>query len=466
MKLIIQYIILLILAFSFCFISVGDSRLSLFFYLLLIILSSLLMMKSRKKTCLEKKMISVSSLFLVFFFIVNFQISIDFLVKNPYMNFEFYFYDISKINKLVSLSGSCLVAYNIGCMRDVFNYKQLGNIKSNKIIPEDKVNEKPLLFMCVVFVLLFVLTINKSYINGGHGVIPANPISLSFYGFFQRMYIIYISVIFYNSQSQTTKTRVTKKIVFLMILILPIIVIFLLAHNRIYIIYILLPLILLLTRVYEKNIGFLSFILLLSLIGSLSISFKLYNIESLITNPIDVISSLLYLDGNQGLLSFYPFTGELAYSVYASSVLLKFYELGYFFWGASLFVGLMKIMPGMVGFIMALFGITSTIGFDTASFITKEMNSSYGLGSNCVGDLLINIGFIPSLIFFYLVGRLFMKSDLMVYESKSRASLIWTTVWLSVASYVVFIPRSSFSDFIGAVGFNVIFVFIYKRIKL
>lgn len=460
MNLLVQFFILIILII-FYYLPLGlNNRIELCLIIGLVVFSSLLVFKRRKKTNLAKKMITVSSIFFVVYFIVNFQISIDYILQNPRLNFNYFFFDLSQISRLSALSGSCLVAYNIG---NISGYNSFRNKKSQKILVKS-INEKPILYLCLFAFLLFIITMNKAYINGGHGVVQANPTSLSFYGLYQKFSLIYLACIYYNYQSLKFKDLFSKTSILFIVSIIISILLFLSAHNRVYVIYLFIPICFLVMRSLNVNIRFIPFLVLFVFIGLLSTAFKIFDIRSLFSNAGDVLSSVYRMEGIETLMSYSPFTGELAFSVFASSILLSLYDAGYSFYGISFLTGILKIFPGLVSLFMTLFGLTK-MQIDTGIYITEYMNSSFGLGTNCVGDTLINIGFIPSVIFFFFVGKLFSLSDLNVFH-KNQKSFIWILVWLTIASFVVFLPRGSFSDLIGLLGFNTLFGLFYIKIKI
>ena len=464
MGLIIQLFILIIL----CIFYLLDGYACISFSYLpitlsLVGLSFLSILKFRSKSTLSKRSFTVSFLFLFISLIVNFQISIDYLFNNPNLNFDLFFYDLNQLNSVILVSGIMVTSYNLGfsyslsrekeiCKKEVFN-------ASSKVI-----NAKPILFFAFVFFVLCLLTMNASYIKGGHGSVPLNSLSLSFYGLYWRLSIIYMSVIYYNNQFKKT-FKIEKELSPLFLLMIGLSsLLFLLAHNRIYVIYLIVPLLMIffLGRKLKMRLSF--FLIIFIGVGLTSTMFKLFDLSSVLFDFTGTYKAISDITGNQALLSFSPFTAELASSVYANSVLYKLWKSGHFFWFATPVSNFFKILPGLLGFLISMFNI-DVLELDTARYITEMVRSSYGLGTNCIGDCLINIGFVPSIFMFFFVGLFFAKSDLKVYNNHG-VSLKWITIWLSIASLVVFIPRSSLFDLIGIIGFNVIFVSIYPKCKM
>lgn len=454
----IQLIILIILLTLF-YTTGGEYQLEIVRYTLVLTLCSLsLLFLCRKKSCISKQYLGVSFFFLFIFLIVNFQIGIDYAVENPNINFEFFFYDVSKISKVILLSAIMTVAYNLGSQLSLEKRnRSINTVKEIRII-----RIRPLLYMLLFFFLLFLLTLNTDYVNGGHGKVRINPLSLSFYGVYWRLSIIYMGIVYYNNQHKVN-VRMEKELSILFLLSLLIIgVIFSLAHNRIYIIYLYIPFIFIFLLGRNVRLNLLSITTGAVAIVFLSTLFKLFDIEALVFDFSSTLNAFKNIDQNPLLLSFSPATAELAASVYPNSIFYELWTQGFSFYGATLISNTFKVIPGLLGFGVNLFNMSKT-ELDTAVYITDLMNSSYGLGTNCIGDSLINIGFIPTILVFVFLGYLFTTSDLRVVN-KTRKSLVDISLWLSIASLVVFIPRSSIFDLIGMLGFNLLFIYIYPRL--
>ena len=134
------------------------------------------------------------------------------------------------------------------------------------------------------------------------------------------------------------------------------------------------------------------------------------------------------------------------------------------FYGLSIIANLLKIVPGLLGFLINLFNV-NLLDIDTARYITDFVGTSYGIGTNSIGDCLINVGFFPTIIIFVLIGYFFTKCDLKIYSQKTL-NIKWFIIWISIISHILFVPRSSLFDLIGVLGFNLIFISFYSKMKM
>lgn len=434
------------------------------YYLILIsvssvIFSSILTYRTHYKSSLKNKLYSISFIFLLMLLIVNIQIPIDYLLGNEQINFTNYFHKTNEISLLCSLVSSLIIAYNIGVCYSIY---KLDNISNSRPVNTYKIRSYPIFVLCMIFFILFLLTINSGYINGGHGTVKARPIALSFYTWYLRLSIVYISVCYFNKQSQSIKQLALAISPFFYFSVIISCSIFLMAHNRVYVIFLLVPLVFIFLVKKRFKFNLISFVIVMLAVGSLFTAFKIFGIEGLLNHPIKSLSSIGTSENYSMFSSFSPFTVELAGSIYATSILLSLYNSGYFLWGTTLIIGGLKIFPGLVSFV-TLLGFDISI-IDSAKFITRYVGASYGLGTSFLGETLVNFGYPLSILVLFLTGYYFTKMDIKIFR-RDNIDFMAVVIWTSLSSNVIFLARGSISDFLGVVGFCVLFASFYCKIK-
>lgn len=456
-----QIFILFILLLSYYFSPQSISSEYLLWIIVLIFLSLSSLWLKRRKTVLHKRNISLTLIFTFLFLIVNFQIPIDFVLGNDLLDFSRYFYDYDIVNRSVTFSALALVAFNIGSVKSM--YKPI-RVKLEKI---DNISSYPLLILVCICFILFVLNINLEFIRGGHGTTKADALAMSFYVLYLRLSILYLSVVVYNkvrsdtlSHSLVSFFRSFSYLYWLTVVIS--VFLFLFAHNRVFIIYLLFPIIM--GYVVYRRLQIRLFILVggIMVVAFLATIFKIFDLQNMFSGIVSLGGNLRNLVNYKQFNSFSPFTVELAYSIYPNTVLFYLWDKGATFYGLSFIVGILKSIPGAVSCFMFIAGLDVT-NIETGDFATKVVGSSYGLGSASAADMLINIGFYPTLLLFGLIGFFFTRCDISVF-SRKRLNIYMIVSTLTIASLVVFIPRGSFFELIGFLLFNLLFIRIYLMI--
>lgn len=423
----------------------------------------MLTLNQRKSSKLNGYNFSIILFFIMMSLIISYQIPLELALGNLDLNKDLFIYDISIVNKMVLFSGICFNSFFLG------NSVIYNRIKRNKIPITTrykksfyKIRTNPLLALIFLFCGLFFVTVNKSYIQGGHGIIPANPLSLSFYGIFIRLTAVYVGVIVYNN-SFTSEENISfknKVVSFIkkfnwkyLSLVLICIVLFLFANNRVYIIYLVTPLIFGFFVTYKLKVKNYILLVLFLVVSSIATFLKIYGVKNIFS------SNLMIEETHFISKSYFPITAELAYSIYSQSLIYYEWLINDFtLYGKSFFIGVLKSVPGLI----SLLGL-SMIDFDSGTIATIISNKSFGIGTTVLSDSLVNIGFLGTIIFFYTIGYWFSKLELYVYAIASN-KLIHYVIYFSICTFILFLPRSSFNEVIGIVLFNTIFINLYSKI--
>lgn len=426
--------------------------------------SYLLLWRCNKvRDILKNHFISNTNLFIILFSVICFQFPIDFIFGNDNINFKNYFYSYDTINLSVTFNALCLVSFIIGFIVKVqyFNYR---DYTVNKDVSKRLIPAKPLLRIMYILWLGFILFMNRDYVNGGHGTVPVNGISIALYGYFWRINIIYLTICIYNSKVLNTKTSIRE--VFkshpwvYWIIILISVFLFLLAHNRVYTFYIVTPVFfyfIVAVNIKTKPILSLSLILCVGVFFTL---FKIFGLgEMFSAGNLDVSN----INGYDRLFSVSPFTAELAGSIYADSAIFYFwYSKGIMLYGSSIVLGVLRSFSGLVPLFYSLTGLSKDT-YDPTIYISVQLSAGYGLGTTISSDLLISLGFCGALIVMFWFGTICCRSDKGLFYNRDFNDIL---IGLCVASQVVFIGRSSIGDLISTLIFCFVFIAVYKKIMM
>lgn len=459
---IIQFIILLIHLFLFL-----DSDIevvnfnSIILSSILTLFSFLISLKIRKRSNLANFNFSIVFFFFIMSWIIYFQAPLEIALGNNSLSDHnaHLIYDIKYINEMVSYSALVLDVFLLGVS---LSYLRKNNNNKILLYKETKLyRTTPLLILTLFFFFMFISTVDKNYIDGGHGIYKFEGISFSFFGIFTRLSILYISLTIYNIKEKPgCKNNIVKFIssfnkLYLITLLL-VILIFFRAHNRVFVIMTITPLLFAFfihTKWRIKNITVFGLFIGLSVFGTL---FKIYGIDNILDQGLTISDG--YVIGR----SYFPFTAELAASIYSHNILYTLYKNDITIYGLSFLVGFLRAFPGVMG----ILGWEPII-YDTATLASSVSNVRYGVGTTAVADLLINFGSLLTTVIMFLLGYLFARVESKVYHENNVFSYI---IYFSISSMILFAPRASFNDIFGITLFNLIFIHIYllffKPIKI
>ena len=394
------------------------------------------------------------------YFIVSFQIPLDFILGNELLDYKELFYNYKTINKSIIFSALCLVSFIIGCI--VFSAKKN---KFNVSLFEmgDALNVKPIVVLIIILWLCFILTLNPAYINGGHGSVEVDNISITFYNYYWKCSILYLAILIWNNKDRGAKSFFRSLHALYILTVLISVLLFLLAHNRVYVIYLSVPILMAYFSFSHRKFSFKYFIIFTLFVAFFMTVFKIFSLSSLFTSDmLSATTDLKEYSGFSRLNSFSPFTAELAGSIYANSLIFDlWYNQKYFFYGLAIITGFMKGIPGLVSVFLFLTDIPVD-NIQTALFATKYVGSFSGIGTTCSADLLINVGFWGTIIVMFLYGGVCISIDKTLFLN-GKKNIFSVVLALTNAAFVVFLARSSFSDLIGTIVFNYLFLFLYIR---
>lgn len=452
--LLMQVMLLLLQGIIYFFSPIGSiSFFIVNFSALSVIISFIFSWSFRNRTILKGKGFSIILFFTLMSWIISFQVPLEIVYGNDeLLNTSLrLIYDESIINKLVAFSSLMLNFFLMGTTYSYLKYNSV--LKSNNFDGKSNtiIISYPLLILTVISFIIFFATVNSDYINSGHGVIELDPMSATAIGFLVKFSAVYLSIkLFYLQDKKLNLINYFSHLnVYYVSFTIIAVLAFFLANNRVYPIMILTPFLFSIFIHYKKKVNTIIMLLVfftLSIFGTL---FKVYGFA-------DIFSSGLYIDESYIITKFYfPFTAELAGSIYSNTVLYSIWEnSGFSLYGASFLVGLARTIPGIMGLLNI-----NPIAYDSAIIATSYSNTSYGVGTTSIVDSLINFGVPISLVLFYVLGLFFSRSEMRVYNI--NISVKSYIIYLTITILILFYPRASLNDLIGMLFFNIIFFKLY-----
>lgn len=414
-----------------------------------VVLSFILSWQCRQITNIRGFGFSIILFFTFISWIIAFQVPLEIVYGNinlldPNLNLV---YDVTVINKLVAFCSLMLNFFLIGV---TYSYSKTKFLLTTKI-NENKIRSYPLLILMGICFFIFLVTFNKDY---SHGEVKIDSMSAAAYGFLVKFSAIYLAITIFNAQ-KINKANIIKYLrslnIYYLVLIAISCLIFFLASNRIYSIMLLMPLIFSYFIYIKKKINVFVVILFLISLNAIGVLFKVYGFT-------DFYKQGFYINENYIFAKFlFPFTAELATSFYSSNILFSMWENGFSLYGMSFFVGLLRVVPGVMGFL----SLSPSI-YDSAVIATLYSGANYGVGTTAIIDLLVNLGFTLSLVIFLYIGYFFGRSELKVYSNNK--SIYSYVIFLTITILILFYPRASMNDLITMVLFNVVFCKFYFSI--
>lgn len=406
----------------------------------------------RNKTHVKGKGFSIILFFSLMSWVVSFQVPLEVVYGNTQLlNTSLnLIYDIGVLNQQVAFASMMLNFFLFGVTCS-YLFRNKNIVPNSNSLVKQYVPEKPLYFLTLISFFIFIITLNADYLSSGHGVVKIDSISSVFLGFFVKFSVLYLAIRIYNlNMKRKSAVDVLNDIGWLYIaLVFFAAVLFFIAHNRFYPIMILSPFIFSFFLIYSKRINVLyviGFFITLSILATL---FKIYGVDA-------IFSRGLSIHENYTISKFYfPFTAELAGSIYSGNILYSLWENSDFsLYGASYIVGVMRGFPGVVGLINP-----SPHLYDSAIVATIFSGLNYGVGTTSIFDLLVNFGPLLSLALFGMTGFLFGRSELKIYAI--NPTIYAYVIYLTITVLLFFYPRASLNDLVGLIIFNLLFVKFY-----
>ncbi|WP_199528535.1 hypothetical protein [Pseudoalteromonas sp. bablab_jr010] len=409
----------------------------------------------RKRAGLSKHSFSLTMIFIFSYFIVFFQFPLDLLLSSFSDNslYNSLVYDESVLVESIWYLVCFFILLCLGMHRQVNRMLRFeGGGRNYK-----RVITKPFFYLFYLLFFMHLLTVDVGYYAGGRKG-ELTGLAGSILGYFVLLLPVCFGVVIYNSKVTESLGKVTVvdyvklfPLPFTIILVLFSFITFL-AGDRGPAIRTLILLVFsyyIISNTKVSNVKFIFIIIfagfflsVIKFIGAIN-----YN-EDLIGS---FLSAIERLNDSSKVESISPFTAELSASFRAYNTSFSLWSSGYSLYGASVITGFLMSIPYGVSSFMQVFELSNE-DINSAYTITTHVGEVYGLGTTVVGDSLLNVGFIPTLIMAYFMGRLFIKIDYTFFIK--RNSVYIYTLGLYFLMNAVNLARGSIFPAIG----NVIFI--------
>lgn len=439
------------------------------FVLILILTTNILMLISIFLGNSKNKHFNIyfklKNFFLLSYFIVFFQSPLDYLLKIDFNIKQFY--DIYVFNESIIFSILCISLFLLA-----YYFPSKNKINSNS--KYQKTSIKVLSYILTILFLLFVCSLDSSFLSRDAQRLEESGSSFyRIYGYLIRfLHIICIQVIWNTKINSSIKICSFKQYISLYpsnynIILIIIMVFILYTGSRADFISLVLIHFLGYTLVLNKKVNFLFIIISVVVLGSFLSILKNagglkgggFGNDTFIESFED---SSEYFFKSEKYQSLFPFTKELSGSIYANNILYSAWKSGYSLYGLSLLTSILRIIPAGVSTLMSFTGL-DVENFNSSNFATNLSNENYGVGTTCIGDLLINLGFIGCLLFFFFFGKLLSRIDRMFFNN-GNLNYYWFIVGFWIMSNIIFLCRGSFFSILSNSLFSIIILCINRNL--
>jgi oligosaccharide repeat unit polymerase len=132
-------------------------------------------------------------------------------------------------------------------------------------------------------------------------------------------------------------------------------------------------------------------------------------------------------------------------------------------YGKSMFNYLFAPVPFLPSIMTEIFFHSPPKELTSAYIITKQAESTYGLGSNIIADLYMAFGVFGVFVFMFFLGYIV---SLIMTKAKENRNLNYTIAYLFLLSFSVYLPRTSiFDPFRHIVWAILLFIFL-KNLRM
>ncbi len=479
-----SFFVSLVFLFCICFFLIGDYDYSESILLFFLILNTLIIVcffsyNKRQLVPSKDQYLKISSFFLIGFYIVHYQMYIDYVLGN-YKNFGHdYIYDENFILKAISVSSIALCSFVLGYRYKIVKVLKGINRTSKSDAFKDYNLKRALKFITTLlyfFVLLLIFTVDSSYCNGGYG---RDGVEIGGIGGYINDYIIIFFItylVLWLLEKGIRKQKFNSFLSFVKSIGLPYLcilfifcVLTLMSGDRGPVMQVVLAFFGCFVLVYKYRIKIGVFLMLL-VVGVITFSFVAYVREN--KDVTSYSQKIIAAQKNQlessKNYSFSPTTYELATSVRTLQACMIYTEENDFSYGVFQGMQVLNIIPGLGSIIGAIIGIdVSTL--NSAEFLTYQILGqfpSHGLGTSATADVYLDFGLIGIIFLFTFFGIVVCDVEQNVFKNNVN-SIYYYAFFLVLLSFSIYISRSSILSVFRVCFlvylFSSIFIFLFKK---
>lgn len=426
----------------------------IFFQIIIMIIQVSCFAFAKDLSSIKRYPIRHSTVFLIGFLIVYYQCDIDFLLGNIDETLNYVWVDTTAVCKALSLSNMTLSTYFVGYYIFALIFKKVCN--TNKVVYCSNMLE----FFMLLVLLLYFITINKSYLFGGYPIQTMGGVATEMAKMFEGLLTTALairSIQIRKSNDVLSFYGYYTKMKFLLITALVYVISILMSGAR------------------HPALSVL-FLILISFIYTTRFKFSFIKIfvPLLLFSTIFTLVGIVRSDSFDGNLSsieltrsISPLTRELANSVNTLHCAVAYFPnvLPYNY-GLTLVSFPFLIIPGGRALVLKILGIPLEQSASTY-FLTELMlgdNPSYGVGSSSIADIFISFGPYGVIILFFLFGFLvrFLEKNTFTLDSVSPYILILS---FSIFSELFYVSRESLFSILFGISYPLVFYFIFSHLR-
>lgn len=139
----------------------------------------------------------------------------------------------------------------------------------------------------------------------------------------------------------------------------------------------------------------------------------------------------------------------------------KYPETYGFDYGEGMFYYIFAPIPFLPTLFTQFFYNKDPIELNSASKITNEVNASYGLGTNMIGDIYMQFGVIGVVIIMFLFGRIVRVSEINMIKNRFP----YIIIYFFLLSYSVYLPRTSILGPFRFICWAMALYFVFRNIS-
>lgn len=414
-----------------------------------------------------KSFFRISTLFILGYSIVHFQMYIEYLLGNYQMLGHNYLIDERIMNKALSISSLGLLFFLLSY--SFFKKPKLENEKKEKYIHNPR-NIKLLIYL---FFFSFLIFTPYQYYLGRYG---RGGVELSYLSVSSSQLLLYSILLYLVIKTINYRGMLNKSIsifAFIKIYDLGILLVIvtycalsIMSGDRGPLIQILLAFLASYSLIQNKNTSFLKIVLFLIISSSFLTFVAYYREQKEIDNFSEKIeNAVVSMSTARRAETFSPKTIELSVSIRAFHAAILYTDNHAHTKGVFQGFQLVSIIPGARHIIVKLTGIDLD-NLVSTKFLTKiiqEGNVTHGLGTTCVADIYLDFGTLGVIIFFSLFGVMISYCEYKVYNFRSEQVLILIIFFVSI-SLSIYLGRSQILTVIkDSVSIYLIYVLLVKK---
>lgn len=465
-----QIIILVIISISYVSLSPLHFDTKYISLILTLVFISLVIYALRAKTeVLKKNYLTISFLFLISYFVVHFQLYVDYIFSLRDELGVRYYLDYKIVPKAITIAAIGLVCYLIGII-----FQSLVSSKNNSptLSKPPKFSMLFLIALMLFSFALFLLVTPSDYFMGNYGEYTnSNKISYlqeKLNQFTQVSIWAYIICYVINQQENNKKIRTFPSFILqlnfaFLIITSTYCLLTLSAGSRGPVIKIFLLLLIGYIIGYRKKVNILFFLVLIAVAGYI-MEFVSYfrNVDGsldLTTRFNEALKLKAAIKSNSNQSTFFPPTLELAESLGVYQAVVMHHETNQLLYGSTIISPIIGIIPGLGALISSAFSIELET---SAQYITDALGTPYGTGTTAVADIYTNFGVLGVAFIFTFFGAFVSKLDKLAYTNFYAISLFYQTTFMIFAANAIYMGRSS----IFGTFSEVILVYIFISLSI